>query len=108
MDTFCNSFGLNQVVDHPTHIHNGLCHSLLVFMSNPSYLSNCQVISPLSNSDHLEIKIKVKIFRLKFPRLRAKFGVIHLLTGIEPVNLLIVIPGKRWSTKTSMSSGLGG
>ena len=77
MDTFCNIFGLNQVVDHPTHFHNGLCHSLidLVFMSNLSYLSNCQVISPLSNSDHLGIKIKVKTkqtFRLKVPQAQRK------------------------------------
>ena len=75
--TLCNIFGLNQVVDHPTHIHNGLCHSVidLVFMSNLSYLSNCQVISPLSNSDHLGIKIKVKTkqtFRLRVPQAQRK------------------------------------
>ena len=52
-------FGLSQIVDHPTHIHNNLCKSLidLVFLSD---VSKCQVIPPLSNSDHLGLQVEIK------------------------------------------------
>ena len=55
-------FGLSQIVEHPTHIHNNVCKSLidLVFFSDVSFLSKCQVIPPLSNSDHLGIQVKIK------------------------------------------------
>ena len=62
----CNilsSFGLTQVVKDHTHVHQGNSHSLidLVLMSNPSSLSYCQVIPPLSNSDHLGTKTEIRI-----------------------------------------------
>ena len=56
-------FGLTQVVDDQTHIHQGNCHSLidLVLMSAPLSLSSCQVIPPLSNSDHRGIEVQIKL-----------------------------------------------
>ena len=62
----CNilsTFGLSQVVSDHTHVHQGNSHSLidLVLMSNPSSLSSCQVIPPLSNSDHLGIKTEIQM-----------------------------------------------
>ena len=62
----CNilsTFGLTQVVSDHTHVHQGNSHSLidLVLMSNPSSLSSCQVIPPLSNSDHLGIKTEIQM-----------------------------------------------
>ena len=55
-------FGLTQIVNQPTHIHNHVCKSLIdfVFLSDVSYLSQCEIIPPLSNSDHLGIHVKVK------------------------------------------------
>ena len=46
---------LAQVVDNYTHLYRDSCHSPidLVLLSNPSLLSSCQTIPPLSNSDHL-------------------------------------------------------
>ena len=56
-------FGLTQVVSDHTHIHQGHSYSLidLVLMSNPSCLSSCQIIPPLSNSDHLGIKLEMQL-----------------------------------------------
>ena len=61
----CNlmsTFGLTQVVDNYTHLYRDNCHSLndLVLLSNPSFLSSCQTIPPLSNSDHLGIWVEIK------------------------------------------------
>ena len=60
---FLSFFGLTQVVDQPTHIVYGSCHSLIdhVLVSNTCFLSLCQVLPPLSNSDHLGIKVVMKL-----------------------------------------------
>ena len=62
VDYFCNVLGLTQVVNQPTHIYHGLCHSLidLALVSDMSYFSKCELIPPLSNSDHLGIKLELK------------------------------------------------
>jgi len=58
-----STFGLTQVVDNHTHLYRDNCHSLidLVILSNPSLLSSCQTIPPLSNSDHLGIWMEIKM-----------------------------------------------
>ena len=60
---FFSFFGLTQVVDQPTHIVHGSCHSLIdhVLVSNICFLSLCQVLPPLSNSDHLGINVVMKL-----------------------------------------------
>ena len=62
----CNlmsTFGVTQVVDNYTHLYRDNCHSLidLVLLSNPSFLSSCQTIPPLSNSDHLGVWVEIKM-----------------------------------------------
>ena len=58
-----STFGLTQVVDNYTNLYRDNCHSLidLVLLSNPSFLSSCQTIPPLSNSDHLGIWVEIKM-----------------------------------------------
>ena len=60
---FKSFFGLTQAVDQPTHIAYGSCHSLIdhVLVSNTCFLSLCQVLPPLSNSDHPGIKVVIKL-----------------------------------------------
>ena len=55
--TISNLYCLKQVVTGPTHVHhNGTRSTIdLVFMSEPSFLNQCDTIPPLSNSDHWEI-----------------------------------------------------
>ena len=71
-NSLCNVlslFGLTQIVNHPTHIHNHVCKSLidLVFLSDVSYLSHYDIIPPLSNSDHLGIHVAIKTKLRKQP-----------------------------------------
>ena len=68
----CNilsTFSLTQVVKDHTHIYRNSSHSLIDFvvMSNPSSLSSCNIIPPLSNSDHLGIKVKVDLKSISKP-----------------------------------------
>ena len=74
---FLSLFGLTQV-DHPTHLCNGNLNSLidLVFVSNPLSLSYCKVIPPLSNSDHLGIKLELQ---LKGPSRGVKYHTSRLV-----------------------------
>ena len=64
-DALCNIvfFGLTQVVKTPTHIFHCCSYSLidLVLISNPSVLSSCQTIPPLSTSDHLSLEVDMKM-----------------------------------------------
>lgn len=56
-------FCLSQVVDHPIHFCNGSLNSLidLAFLSNQQSLSYCNIIPPLSNPDHLGVKLQLKL-----------------------------------------------
>lgn len=58
--TISNLYCLNQVVSGPTHEHHDGSRSTidLVFVSEPSLLNQCDTISPLSNSDHLNGSFK--------------------------------------------------
>ena len=63
LSNFSSSLGLTQAVNHPTHIYHGRSHSLidLVFVSNMSYFSSCQVIPPLANSDQFGICVYMRL-----------------------------------------------
>lgn len=56
------TFGLEQIVREPTHVHHN--HSLsridLVFMSNAQLANLCSIVPPLSNSDHNGILIRMR------------------------------------------------
>ena len=54
MSSFLHSFVLTQVVPHPTHMNPSGNSTLidLVLLSYPPQLIACNVIPPLSNSDH--------------------------------------------------------
>ena len=56
-------FLLQQAVTEPTHFsHSGTPSIIdLVFVSNPTYLTSCSTISPLSSSDHLGILLTYKL-----------------------------------------------
>ena len=55
-----NSFCLSQVVSEPTHLCSNGSSSMfdLIAMSSPSLFQSCKTISPLSNSDHLELSLQ--------------------------------------------------
>ena len=54
-------FSLSQSVVGPTHVQNNTSSTIdLVFVSNPSLVSECSTIPPLSNSDHLGILLDLK------------------------------------------------
>ena len=59
--TITTLYCLHQKVTGPTHIHHdGSTSSIdLVFVSEPSLLSTCDTIPPLSNSDHQGIVMEL-------------------------------------------------
>ena len=99
-DTFYNIFGLTQVVNHPTHIHNNLYHSLidLVFLSNLHCLSNCQVIPPLSNSDHLGIRLEMKSKHASQPHVTQRQRTIWRYTFANWAKARILIDNYNWES----------
>ena len=122
-DNLCNlmsTFGLTQVVDNYTHLYQDSCHSLidLVLLSNPSFLSSCQTIPPLSNSDHLGIWVEIKFKHVNKP-VRSPppppppppgilFGIIPRQTGTGHVRELKPLTGMLGWLKTSTSPGPNG
>ena len=56
------SFGLEQIITEPTHIHHNHSYSIidLVFVSNPLLVNSCSIIPPLSSSDHNGILINMR------------------------------------------------
>ncbi len=63
LSNILSTFSLTQVVKDHTHIYRNSSHSLIdfVLMFNPASLSSCNIIPPLSNSDHLGIKVEVEL-----------------------------------------------
>ena len=74
-----STFGLTQVVDNYTHLYQDNFHSFidLVLLSNPSFLSSCQTIPPLSNSDHLGIWVEIKFKHVNKPVQLPRHSVWH-------------------------------
>ena len=62
LSSFLQSFVLTQVVPQPTHFNSSGSSTLidLVLLSVPSQLVNCNVITPLGNSDHSGVDVTLK------------------------------------------------
>ena len=62
LSTFLQSFVLTQVAPQPTHFNSSGSSTLidLVLLSVPSQLVNCNVITPLGNSDHSGVDVTLK------------------------------------------------
>jgi len=54
LHSIASSFVLSQVVTQPTHFSHDGTPSLidLVFVPSPSSVTSCEIVAPLSNSDH--------------------------------------------------------
>ena len=72
-----NVFSVQQIVPEPTHVHHNGSTSLidLVFVSNNLLTNFCNVISPLSNSDHNGIHLQCRW------RLTARYNCVNISKG---------------------------
>lgn len=86
LDSFC----LSQVVAGPTHTSSRGNQTLidLALLSEVSQLAECNIVPPVSNSDHLSVEIKLKAWnsrQVQFP-VKGKFGTMQMLTFAEHVS----------------------
>ena len=88
---FENDFCLSQVVSEPTRISVSASTTIdLAFISNSMSLKSCEVLAPISNSDHKSILVELFLpFKLKVPKHQFKTVWLYKKANITLAQLLL-------------------